>query len=167
MFEGGTLTAECWLGPTVRLKKAEPGARAGQGAPRGPEPDAMGEPFKRGGGKLSPDEINEMYGKRDYEYVLPPRSALIVKFTNHDARPVTFTIADVNSVLGNFVPSPETLTLAPAQQGAIDPMLSNFDGNFDEVELTLTLKTAGVKETHILKLQRGPESPPREGSAAP
>ena len=119
----------------------------------------MGDPFKRGDSKLSPDEINEMYGKKNYDYVLPPRSALIVKFTNHDAKPLTFTIAEVNSVLGNFVPRPETLTLAPGQQRVIDPMLSNFDGNFEEVELTVTVKTGSLKESHVLKLQRGPETP--------
>ena len=68
-----------------------------------------------------------MYGRINYEYILPPRLALTVLFVNHGAQPLTFTIADVNSLLGDFAARPATLTLAPGEPGSLDPMLSNLD----------------------------------------
>jgi len=164
VYAGGALAVECWLGPTVRLKKtgkpSEQEQHPEQGDHRSPDTASTGNPFKQGASNLSKEEINEMYGRKNYDNVLPARSALCVRFTNHGAQPTTFTIADVNSALGDFVPRPETLTVASGEQGSVDPMLSNRDDNFTELELTLTLKIGAQKETHIVKLSHLPEGSP-------
>ncbi len=167
-YGGGVLTVGSWLGSTVRLKK--PAASAGTteapepNGPRRPEAERTrphvdaDNPFARGGTDYTPQEVDELYGHVNFEYIVPPRMALTFKFTNTGTQPVTFTIAEVNSPLGNFAPRPETLTVAPGQTGAIDPMLSNLDANFEELDVTLTLKIAGGKETQILQLRRTPEA---------
>ena len=176
VFGGGALTVESWLGPSVRLKKTndqkEPGEHPGHdGRPRpwsdstlGNHREGSDDPFTQGASDFTPHEIDEMYGRVDFDYVEPTRLALTFTFINPGAQPVTFTIADVNSTLGNFAPRPETLTVAPGQQGSIDPMLSNITSNFDELAVTLTVKIRGQTETHILNLRRAgePPAPPRQ-----
>jgi len=171
VFAGGSLTAECTLGPTVRLKRAARNADAGD--PTGPgrharpetnagtllHPERAEEAFAQGGSEYSPQEIDEMYGRKDYESVLPPRSALVLRFSNTGPKPVTFTIADVNSTLGDFATRPEILTVAAGQLGAVDPMLSNMESNFEALDVTVTLKIDGKAETHVLKLHRSSEPP--------
>jgi hypothetical protein len=169
VYGGGALTVECWLGPTVRLKKtddkAEPGHQADHGGRPLAESDAtassrgerFGGPFERGASNYSSQEIDEMYGRINYERVLPPRLALALRFINPGARPVTFTIADVNSTLGDFAPRPETLTVAPGQLGSVDPMLSNSDDDFEELDVTVAIKIGGKTETQILHLHPSQE----------
>jgi hypothetical protein len=164
VYGGGALTVECWLGATVRLKKsanqAEPGGQADHGGRLPAESDATasshgersGSPFERGASSYSSQEIDEMYGRINYERVLPARLALVLRFINPGARPVTFTIADVNSTLGDFAPRPETLTVAPGQLGSVDPMLSNRDDEFEELDVTVVIKIGGKTETQILHL---------------
>lgn len=166
VYSGGVLTAECWLGPTVRLKKAGMSAGQGehpeQGDPRKADLNFTGSPFNDGASNFSASEINEMYGRKNYENVLPPRSALGLRFTNSGAQPITFTIADVNSLLGDFLPRPETFTVTPGAHGTVEPMLSNRDDNFEELEVTLIIKTGTQKERHILKLSRPSVTGPRQ-----
>ena len=161
VFGGGALKVECWLGPTVRLKKTgQKGGGSDHNDQSRAEPEPTEAPFRQGGSKYSPQEIDEMFGRVDYYAVVPPRSALTFRFTNPGVQPLTFTIVDVNSALGDFAPRPETLTVAPGQQGSIDPMLSNLNDNFEELDVSLIVKIGGQKETHILKLQRLPEPQP-------
>jgi hypothetical protein len=173
IYGGGVLTVGSWLGSTVRLKK--PAANAGiteVSAPNGPRRPEAGrtrppveaeDPFTRGGTDYTPQEVDELYGHVNFEHMVPPRMALTFKFTNAGTQPITFTIVDVNSPLGNFAPRPETLTVAPGQTGTIDPMLSNLDANFEELDVTLTLGIAGGRETQILKLRRTPEAAAEPG----
>lgn len=163
VLAGGALKVESWLGPTVRLKKT---GRKGDGAEHN-APSQTGSaptdtPFRHGGSKYSSQEIDEMFGKKDYEAVTPPRSALTFRFTNSGPQPISFTIVDVNSPLGDFAPRPDKLTIAPGEQGSIDPMLSNRDDNFDELDVTLVIKIDGKNETRILKLQRPQEPRPQD-----
>jgi hypothetical protein len=170
-YGGDRLTAQCWLGPAVRLKKtignAEPGERPDPTGPLQPEPDSSGGnhrkqsdiPFEPGAADFTPHEIEEMYGRVDYDAVMSPRLALTFRFANSGVRPVTFTIADVNSSLGDFAPRPETLTVAPGGQGSINPMLSNFDMNLEELQVTLSIKIDGKTETRVLYLRRAQEPP--------
>ena len=154
---GGVLKVECWLGPTVRLKRAAGnGGRADQGGQPPAEPGSTDGPFRKGAANYSAQEIDEMYGRINYESVLPARLALTLSITNSGDRPVKLIIADVNSPLGDFAPRPESLTVAPGQQGSVDPMLSNRDDNFDELDVTLIIKAGGQKETQVLSLQRIP-----------
>lgn len=123
-------------------------------------------PFEQGPNTFSSQEIEEMYGQKNYQYILAPRIALTFKFTNTANQPIVVTIAEVNSLLGNFAPRPEKLTLAPGQESSIDPMLSTFDDNFEDLDLTLTIRSGGQSETHVLKLRREQPLPPT-GSEKP
>jgi hypothetical protein len=205
VYGGGVLSVESWLGSSVRLKKTDekagagdvrghrgqrqPGSASAVGISREHSTDAFDQaaaegdsrerreqrqletaaaesnslerfdaPFEQGSNEYSPQEVDEMYGRSNYEFVQPPRLALTFKFTNTGATPITFKIVDVNSPLGNFAPRPETLTVAPGQAGSVDPMLSNTDSNFEELEVTLTVKIGGKEESQVLKLRRAPES---------
>jgi hypothetical protein len=157
------LKVESWLGPTVRLKKTSlPGAGSGHNDPSQTGSASTDAPFRHGDSKYSSQEIDEMFGKKDYETVVPARSALTFRFTNFGTQPISFTIVDVNSPLGDFAPRPDKLTIAPGGQGSIDPMLSNRDDNFEELDVTMVIKIGGKNETHILKLHRPQEPQPRD-----
>ncbi len=171
-YGGGVLTVESWLGPSVRLKKTGDLAETAEGKPRParrrPEaspgesayPERSDDPFEQGGSSFSAQEIDEMYGHTNYDYILPPRLALTFVFVNNGAKPLTFTIADVNSFLGNFASRPPTFTLAPGQRSSPDPMLSNLDTNFDGLDVTLAVQVGAKVETKVLKLHRTTGSRP-------
>ena len=171
----GTMAVQAWLGPSVRLRKAdgqpdatEQGPRTGgrrdrlEGSSSQPADyfDRTSAPFEQGTNDYSKEEIDEMYGRVNYQSILPPRLALTFTFVNTCTQTIMLTIAEVNSLLGNFAPRPEKLTLAPGQEGSIDPMLSTFDNNFEELDVTLTLRRGGKGETQVLKLRRVQPSPP-------
>jgi hypothetical protein len=171
-YGGSVLTVESWLGPSVRLKKIGDLTDTAEGKPR-PErrraaaspgdfaySERSDDPFEQGGSSFSAQEIDEMYGRTNYDYILPPRLALTFVFVNNGAKPLTFTIADVNSFLGNFAARPATFTLAPGQRSSPDPMLSNLDVNFDGLDVTLTVQVGAKVETKVLKLHRTTESRP-------
>jgi hypothetical protein len=168
----GVLTVESWLGPSVRLKKTGDLAETAEGKPRPerrrrdalPEASAYSErsddPFEPGGSNFSAQEIDDMYGRTNYDYILPPRLALTFVFVNNGAQPLTFAITDVNSLLGNFASRPPILTLAPGQRASIDPMLSNLNTNFEGLDVTLAVKVGAKVETKVLQLHRTPGSRP-------
>jgi hypothetical protein len=163
VLAGGALKVESWLGPTVRLKKTgQKGGASDHNDPSQTGSASTDEPFRHGDSKYSPQEIDEMFGKKDYEAVVPARSALTFRFTNTGPQPISFTIVDVNSPLGDFAPRPDKLALAPGGQGSIDPMLSNRDDNFEELDVTLVIKIGGKNETLILKLHRPQEPRPQD-----
>jgi hypothetical protein len=137
--------------------RAHPGRRQSESEASGPR-DSADNPFAEGSSSYSPQEVEEMYGRVNYEFISPPRMALTFRFTNTGTQPVTFKIADVNSTLGNFAPRPETLTVAPGQTGTVDPMLSNMTSNFETLDVSLTIKIGKKDETQILKLHRAPDS---------
>lgn len=176
-YGAGVLTVQAWLGPSVRLRKPgehpeEAGEAGGdeshrgrfQGASR--ESDSINgpaDPFDEDGAnesEYSQAEIDQMYGRVNYQYVLPPRLALTLTFANPGSKVIMISVVEINSGLGNFVPRPEELTLGPGQQGSLDPMLSNLDYNFDELDLTLTVKIGDRRETQVLKLRKVQEPPP-------
>ncbi|MDD2762649.1 MAG: hypothetical protein PHE83_01590 [Opitutaceae bacterium] len=154
-YGGGVLAVQAWLGPSVRLRKA-----AGQSDTAAGGIDPSSAPFEEESGGYSAEEIDEMYGHKNYQYVLPPRLALAFTLTNTSPATCTFTIAEVNSSLGNYATRPEHFTLAPGQQGSPDPMLSVFENNFDEFEVTLTIRFGNKAETHVLHLHRAQPLPP-------
>jgi hypothetical protein len=165
VYAGGVLKVESWLGPSVRLKRADEKSeetsdrerrerrRPQSDRPGGVSDDQSDDPFEQGSNNFSSQEIEEMYGRTNYDYILAPRLALTFKFANTGTKPITFTISDVNSNLGDFAPRPETLTVAPGQSGLVDPMLSNLANNFDGLDVTLTIKIGGRPEIQIMKLR--------------
>ena len=176
-FGGGILTAQAWLGPSVRLRKpGEHEEEAGEPGPRGrfhgrnEERDDFSrytDPFQEDSGdenKYSQQEIDEMYGRVNYQYVLPPRLALTLTFANTGTRRLTVTIAEISSTLGNFAPRPEQLILGPGQEGSLDPMLSTLEDNFNELDVTVGVRIGDQRETQILKLRHA--TGPRPGAPA-
>lgn len=84
VYGGGVLTVESWLGSSVRLKKTDEKAGAGEGrghrgqrqseaaAEESNSHERFDAPFEQGSNDYSPQEIDEMYGRANYEYVEPP-----------------------------------------------------------------------------------------------
>lgn len=166
-FADGALQMQAWLGPTVRLrqehdhagKKEEFFGREHERGERGGEEEGeeSGSPFRRGGGhpgQYTNAEINEMYGRENYQYVLPPRLALTFTFVNKSSRPLVFSVTDANSALGDFAPQPPTLTIGPGQKAEVDPMLSTIEDNFDELDVSVSVRLGGRTETKTLKLTK-------------
>jgi hypothetical protein len=181
-YGNGAVKVQAWLGPSVRLRKADGQPESAAGRPHGggyrerrvdtsSQPsdyfDRISDPFEAGASSYSSAEIDEMYGRVNYQYILPPRLALTLTIANTSAQAITLAIADVNSLLGNFAPRPEKLTLAPGQQGSIDPMLSTFENNFEQLDVTLTIKRGDQRETQVLKLRRAPPPAPASAEKTP
>ena len=158
-YGNGVVAVQSWLGPSVRLRAAGEKPSAGSDR-RGGHAVGTARPFSEGGNAFSRDEIDEMYGRVDYQYVRPPRLALTFTFTNTSAAPVTFTIANVDSALGNYAARPEKFTLAPGEQASPDPMLSPVENNFELLDVTLSLKLGAARETHVLPLRQAAAPPP-------
>jgi hypothetical protein len=175
-YGDGILAVQAWLGPSVRLKKSEAEDGADQrGKPRGREFDGsrifngsvsnerFDDPFQDSaeyGDQYTAQEIDEMYGRINYQYVLPPRLALTFTFVNTGSQPMIVTVIEVSSALGNFAPRPEQLMLKPGQQGSLNPMLSTLENNFDHLEVTLAVKIGERRETQMLRLRRTEEPHP-------
>jgi len=171
-YGNGVLEAEAWLGSSVRLRKpgeAGPGDRRSrdEGHFRRPSgsisQDYADNPFEEGSedrDRYSKDEIDEMYGKVNYQYILPPRLALTLSFVNKGKQPLVVTITEVNSVMGNFAPRPETLMLGPGEEGRVDPMLSSFDNNFEALDVTVGIRLGARAEEQVLHLRRTEKAPP-------
>lgn len=173
-YGDGAVLAQAWLGSSVRLRKPGEGGPdgdrrgGGEGHLRRPPRGAMSadsaeNPFDESGedrDRYSKEEIDEMYGKVNYQYILPPRLALTLSFVNQSKQTLTLTVTEVNSVMGNFAPRPETLTLGPGQEGSVDPMLSSFDNNFEQLDVTLGMRLGGRTEEKVLHLRRAEEAPP-------
>lgn len=83
------------------------------------------------------------------------RQALVVSFRNAGTEPVEITVAEVKSLMGNFVPVPETFTLAPAQTQELEPMRSSLS-NLDELAVSVTLRRGDSRETQVILLRPAP-----------
>jgi len=168
---------QAWLGPSVRLKKPEDeeGGAGPHARRRGAEFDSsqifngsvsndrFTYPFQDSAERddqYTTHEIDEMYGRVNYQYILPPRLALKFTFANTGSQPMIISVTEVNSTLGNFAPRPEQLMLRPGQQGSLDPMLSTLDNNFDHLDVTLAVKIGERRETQVVKLRRTEEPHP-------
>lgn len=174
-FANGALAMQAWLGPSVRLRdgRRHPSEHGGQLGGTPPDRKERGEgggfdaPFRRSdgpAGRYTENEIDQMYGRENYQYILPPRLALTFTFVNRTNHPVTFSVTDANSTLGDFAPQPVSLTLEPGKEGAVDPMLSTIQDNFDELDVSVSVRVDGRTETKVLKLVKKTDGPPA-GSA--
>ncbi len=108
------------------------------------------------------DKANEIEAKEAYEdYAkakasigtpLPPVTLHLI-LINPGTLPVTVTIADFESDLGNFVVYPETLTVAAGESAEPTAMVSQLGVTSDVIPVTVTLKIAGNKETHVVQVR--------------
>ena len=94
-----------------------------------------------------------------------PPVMIHLRFTNTGSAPVELVVADFLSPLGNFVVTPEKLTLQPGQAVEVDPMTSRLAGEISEGEITLSLRLGPARESKAITLK--PEAPPAAPAPAP
>ncbi len=118
---------------------------------RGPGGPGMGPPpgGPPGGGFGHGEEGGRPRGAA---FAALPRQTLHLLLTNRSASPLSLTITELNSALGNFVPQPDRLTLAPGASASLDPMSSDAGGLLEWLDVTVTLRSGGKTETHVLHL---------------
>jgi hypothetical protein len=115
--------------------------------------------FDATGSLVDQDKANEQEAKDAYaDYArartnigspLPPVTLHLI-LINPGADPVTVTMVDFDSDLGNFVIDPETLTVPPGQTVEPTAMVSQLGVSADEIPVTVTLKIGKVRETHTV-----------------
>lgn len=108
------------------------------------------------------DRENEVEAKEAYEdYAkaravigtpLPPVTLHLI-LINPGAAPVTVTVADFESDLGNFVVFPETLTVPAGDSSEPTAMVSQLGVSSDVIPVTVTLKVAGTRETRVIQVR--------------
>ncbi|MFT3828234.1 MAG: hypothetical protein QM691_00865 [Opitutaceae bacterium] len=125
-----------------------PGGGGGMGPPRGGGAGMGGPPG--GGERGSGGEASAARGRGGFAAL--PRQMLRVTFTNRSSAELTFTIAELNSAIGNFVPQPEKLTLAPGATAALEPVSGDAGGNLEWLDLTLAVRRSGQTEKQLLHL---------------
>lgn len=120
------------------------GPPPGGGMGMGGAPGAGGPPHG-GDDRHGPSQPHGGYGS-------VPRQTLSITFSNTGATPVTFTITELNSLVGNFAPQPERITLAPGASESLQPVSGDAGGLLNWLDVTLTLRRADTVETQVLHL---------------
>lgn len=92
-----------------------------------------------------------------------PAVAIHLKFTNHGPEPVELHVTDFLSPLGNFVVTPETLTLAPGASAETDPLASSLARQMGAGEITLTLQLGTRRESKAVPMQTEASRDPGNG----
>jgi hypothetical protein len=77
----------------------------------------------------------------------PPPVTRPLIVINPGAEPVTVTMIDFESDLGNFAIEPDTLTVPPGQNAEPTAMVSQLGVSADEIPVKVTLKIGKAKET--------------------
>jgi hypothetical protein len=80
---------------------------------------------------------------------LPPVTLHLI-LTNRSLGPMTLTMVDFDSDMGNFAIEPDTLTLAAGQTGEPTPMVSDLGVSSDEIPFKVTLKYGIARETRTI-----------------
>jgi hypothetical protein len=96
---------------------------------------------------------------------LPPVTLHLV-LSNPGTEPITVTVLDFVSDLGNFAVDPDTLTVAPGQSAEPGSMVSQLGVTSDEMPFKVTLRVGKDKEsrTFLVKvLRQGPGAAPPAG----
>lgn len=88
-----------------------------------------------------------------------PGQTLRIAFTNRGTSTLTVTVTELNSLLGNFAPQPEKLTIAPGVTASLDPVSGDAGGTLRWLDVTLTLRQGATTENHVLHLV-GDDAPP-------
>jgi len=83
-----------------------------------------------------------------------------MRLTNNGSDATTVEIPVFKSSLGNFVVSPESLTLSPGESAEVLPMRSTLGLTSTELPLEVTLKLDGKTESQTLDLRVTPADQP-------
>ena len=87
------------------------------------------------------------------------RQVLTATFTNRSPAELTLNVIMIKSILGNFIPEPETATLAPGASITLEPMRGSLT-NLSALQVTLELERGEDRESHELELQPDPAFAP-------
>jgi plastocyanin len=96
---------------------------------------------------------------------MPPVTLHLI-LTNRSLNPMTVTVVDFVSDMGNFAVDPDTLTIAPGQTTEPTPMVSDLGVSADEMPFKVTLKYGIAKETRTFPvgiINPGAPAPSRQG----
>lgn len=88
-----------------------------------------------------------------------PALTLRLHLTNHGTVPLTVSILECSSALGDFAVRPERLELAAGQGAEVDPMISQLGVIAERIPVTLRLLIGDRKENQTLTLQPAPPAP--------
>jgi hypothetical protein len=114
----------------------------------------------RGRGHRTPESAHRAGGLGSL-----PRQTLHIDFTNHTAAPITIVLTELNSSIGNFVPQPEKLTIAPGATAALQPVSGDAGGVLRWLDVTLALRQDSTNDRQVLRLV--PTGRPAEAEAPP
>lgn len=128
---------------------------AGTGFPRG-----FGEEGSFGTGERVDGTSRDSVGRTGGVGGLP-RQMMVVTLRSTASEPVTLRVVEVKSALGNFVPVPETFTLAAGAVQELEPMRASYPAPIDELELLIVLRAGGREESKVTKLTLAEPAPPR------
>lgn len=92
-----------------------------------------------------------------------PPLTLRVRLENRGKENLTVEIRDVQSDLGNFVPEPDHVLLAPGQSVELEPMISRLGVVSGDIPLQLVLRANGKVEDQTIHLKSAaPAAPPAQ-----
>jgi hypothetical protein len=104
----------------------------------------------RKGGREKGDYTYQEYANNENKAMLgsplPPVTIHLI-LTNRSANPMTVTVVDFVSDMGNFAVDPETLTIGPGQTAEPTPMVSDLGVSADAMPFKVTLKYGIARET--------------------
>ncbi|HEX2852448.1 MAG TPA: hypothetical protein VHO24_04350 [Opitutaceae bacterium] len=111
-------------------------------------------------GSESESEQREMYedmvrlarARRAAGSPMPPVT-IRLKLENRTGETLDVDLLEVNSDLGNFAVRPTKLSLAAAQTGETEPMVSQLGVTSDEIPMKVALRIAGKKELQVIPVK--------------
>jgi hypothetical protein len=126
----------------------------------------IGHGLGKGGGRRGGSEEERKtysdYADTDQKVImgapLPPVTLHLV-LTNSGPGPLSVTVDDFESDLGNFVVDPEVIALAPGQTAEPTPMVSQLGVSSDTIPFTVSLIVAGQKETRVIQVRDVVDAP--------
>ncbi len=139
-------------GPSPERHGPPPGGGGGRGGAMGGPPPGGGRDF--GGSSEGTDSPPRGGG-----FAALPRQTLRVSFTNRSGESITFTITALDSAIGNFVPEPSSLTLAPGASGSLLPVSGDAGGILTGLEVAVALRRGTETEKRVFHLVPTGESP--------
>jgi len=119
-----------------------------------------GEHSGRGGGRTADSGAEAPRGTARGGGPQLPHQTLRISFTNRGAVPVQISITELRSLIGNFVPQPEQLTLAPGATAALDPVSGDAGGNLESLDVAVTLQHERITDPQVLHLHPRPPAAP-------
>ena len=89
------------------------------------------------------------------------RQSLVITVRNLGKDPIPVTVEDVTSPIGNFVAFPESFTLAPGAEQALEPMRAAYPSAIEQLDVNVRIGSGDKHEEHSVRLDMvGPQ--PRE-----